>query len=632
MDLTTHRLVRRGSALAILALGMVAVSGTDAIARGMGQPDTTLPTATLNQAVGQPDPTATGPILFTLVFSEPVIGLENSEVTVTGTAGATSAVISGPGPEYTVTVSNMTQYGSVVVQLFGGVVTDVAGNPNLSASFTDRVVDFAPPPDTIRPTVTVNQAVGQVDPASASPIRFTVTFSEQVFGFSSTDLTVVSTAGPVTAAITGGSPIYTVSVSGMNMNGTVSLSIAEGRAADAAGNTNFPSTSTDNTVTYTAGGDTTPPTVTVNQAVGQADPTVTSPVLFTVTFSELVSGFSLGDLSLGGSAGATSTAISGTGPTYTVAVSGMTTSGTVTLAIPAGVLTDAAGNPNQASTSSDNVVTFTSTTVLMPPTAFETMTVVGTTATFRWQAPVSGPNPTGYLLEGGTTPGSVLGTVATGALPQLTLPLPAGTFYVRLRSLGPGGPSAPSNEIQVFAGVPAAPSAPVQLLGAANGSALELSWRNTFAGGTPTSVAIDVTGAVNATLPLGLVEQFSFNGVPPGSYTFRVRALNGATSSAASAPVTLSFPGACTLAPGPPTNMLAWSESGMVHMRWDPPATGTAATWYVLSVSGAYVGSFDLGPARSLSSPAPPGVYALSVRAYNSCGPSQATTYNVVVP
>ena len=296
MDLTTHRLVRRGSALAILALGMVAVSGTDAIARGMGQPDTTLPTATLNQAVGQPDPTATGPILFTLVFSEPVVGLENSDVTVTGTAGATSAVITGTGPAYTVTVSNMTQYGSVVVQLFGGVVTDLAGNSNLSASFTDQVVNYAPPPDTIRPTVTVNQAVGQVDPASASPIRFTVTFSEQIFGFSSTDLTVVSTAGPVTAAITGGSPIYTVSVSGMNMNGTVSLSIAEGRAADAAGNTNFASTSTDNTVTYTAGGDTTPPTVTVNQAAGQGDPTVTSPILFTVTFSELVTGFGPGEM------------------------------------------------------------------------------------------------------------------------------------------------------------------------------------------------------------------------------------------------------------------------------------------------------------------------------------------------
>lgn len=618
--------------MTILVLMLAGVLTTPAMAAAAGQPDVTPPTATLNQAVGQPDPTPTGPILFTLVFSEPVIGLENSDITVTGTAGATAAVITGSGPSYTVTVSNMTQYGSVVVQLFGGLVTDLAGNANLGAGFTDQRVDYEPPPDTIRPTVTVNQAVGQTDPASASPIRFTVTFSEQIFGFSSTDLTIVSTAGPVTAAITGGSPIYTVSLSGMSMNGTVSLSIAEGRAADAAGNANFASTSTDNTVTFTAGGDTTPPTVTVNQAAGQADPTVTSPILFTVTFSELVTGFGPGDLIVGGTAGATSPSISGTGPTYTVAVSGMTTSGTVTLALPAGALADVAGNPNLASTSTDNTVTFTSTTVLMPPTAFETMTVAGTTATFRWQAPASGPNPTGYLLEGGTTPGSVLGTVPTGTLPQLTVPLPAGTFYVRLRSLGPGGPSAPSNEIQVFAGVPAAPSAPTQLLGAASGSTLELSWRNTFAGGTPTSVALDVTGGVNTTLALGAVEQFSFAGVPPGSYTFRVRALNGATSSAASAPVTLSFPGVCTLAPGPPTNMLAWSQSGMVHMRWDPPATGTAATWYVLSVSGAYVGSFDLGPARSLSSPAPPGVYTLSVKAYNSCGPSQAATFNVVVP
>jgi hypothetical protein len=121
-------------ALTILALVGVAAPVPAALAREAGQPDLTPPTATLNQAAGQLDPTSTGPILFTLVFSEPVIGLEDSDVTVA--------------------VSNMTQYGTVVVQLFGGVVTDLAGNPNLSAAFTDRSVEYAPPPDTIRPTVT----------------------------------------------------------------------------------------------------------------------------------------------------------------------------------------------------------------------------------------------------------------------------------------------------------------------------------------------------------------------------------------------------------------------------------------------------------------------------------------------
>ena len=53
------------------------------------------------------------------------------------------------------------------------------------------------------------------------------------------------------------------------------------------GNPNVASTSTDNTVTY----DTTPPTVTINQATGQADPTSGTTVNFTVVFSEPVTGF-----------------------------------------------------------------------------------------------------------------------------------------------------------------------------------------------------------------------------------------------------------------------------------------------------------------------------------------------------
>ena len=70
-------------------------------------------------------------------------------------------------------------------------------------------------------------------------------------------------------------------------HGTVIASIAAGVAQDAAGNANTASTSTDNTVTY----DVTAPTVTINQAAGQADPTNASPINFTVVFSEPVTDF-----------------------------------------------------------------------------------------------------------------------------------------------------------------------------------------------------------------------------------------------------------------------------------------------------------------------------------------------------
>src|SRR5258705_13537480 len=68
--------------------------------------------------------------------------------------------------------------------------------------------------------------------------------------------------------------------------------------ATANGAPNRASTSTDNTVTY----DITPPTVTVNQAASQADPTNTSSINFTAVFSKTVTGFTNTGVTLGGTA------------------------------------------------------------------------------------------------------------------------------------------------------------------------------------------------------------------------------------------------------------------------------------------------------------------------------------------
>src|SRR5438046_122905 len=122
-----------------------------------------------------------------------------------------------------------------------------------------------------------------------------------------------------------------------------------------------------NPVTVTVFNDTTPPTVRINRAAGQADPTSASPINFTAVFSEPVSGFTGAGVTLSGTAGGTKTATVSGGPsTYTVAVSGMTTAGTVIASIAAGVASDAAGNLNTASTSTDNSVTFTPSAPTVP--------------------------------------------------------------------------------------------------------------------------------------------------------------------------------------------------------------------------------------------------------------------------
>lgn len=102
-----------------------------------------------------------------------------------------------------------------------------------------------------RPSVTIDQASGQPDPTSSSPINFTVTFSEPVTGFTSSDITIGGTAGATTALVTGSGPTYNVAVSGMTGSGTVTASVVDSAAiAVSNGAPSTASTSTDNSVTY----------------------------------------------------------------------------------------------------------------------------------------------------------------------------------------------------------------------------------------------------------------------------------------------------------------------------------------------------------------------------------------------
>ena len=312
------------------------------------------PTVTINQAVAQADPTNASPINFTVTFSEAVVGFATGDVSFTGSTagGALVGTVTGAGPTYNVAVTGMTTAGTVVASIGAGVAADPAGNANAASTSLDNTVTW----DNVAPTVTINQAVGQADPTNTSPILYTVTFSEPVTGFITGDVTFAGTAGGAkTGTVSGGPTIYTVTTTGMTTSGTVIATIAAARATDLAGNNNAASTSTDNTVTW----DVTAPTVTINQAVGQADPTNTAPISFTVTFSEPVTGFATGDVTFAGTSGGAKTGTVTGGPTiYTVTVTGMTTSGTVIATIGANVATDLAGNNNAASTSVDNTVTW----------------------------------------------------------------------------------------------------------------------------------------------------------------------------------------------------------------------------------------------------------------------------------
>jgi hypothetical protein len=307
-----------------------------------------------------PNPTAAASVDFTVTFSDSVTGVDASDfvVTTTGIAGAGVTAVTGSGATRTVTVATGVGEGTIRLDVIdddsirGGPQNLALGplGPGNGGFIDGEVYDI----DRTAPSVTVDQAVGQSDPANASPINFTVVFSEDVIGFAAGDVILGGTAGATTAVVTGGPSTYNVAVSGMSGSGTVTASIAAGVATDVVLNPNTASTSTDNTVTF----DNVAPTATINQEPGQTDPATTSPVRFTIAFSEPVVGFTAADVMLGGAANPTTAVVLGGPTSYTIEVSGMTANGAITVNVPAGAATDIAGNPNAAVILIDNFVVF----------------------------------------------------------------------------------------------------------------------------------------------------------------------------------------------------------------------------------------------------------------------------------
>ncbi len=221
------------------------------------------------------------------------------------------------------------------------VARDAAGNRTTSAPVTVTVFN-----DTTPPTVSITSPVSGASVSGTISVTASASDNVGVAGVQF-KLDGANAGAEVTAAP------YSVSWNTTTASNASHTLTAVAR--DAAGNR---TTSAPVTVTV----DNVAPTVTINQAATQADPTNSSPINFTVVFSKPVSGFTGTGVTLSGTAGGAKTvAVSGGPSTYTAAVSGMTTAGTVIATIAAGVARDAAGNPNTASTSTDNSVSFDAT-------------------------------------------------------------------------------------------------------------------------------------------------------------------------------------------------------------------------------------------------------------------------------
>jgi glucose/arabinose dehydrogenase len=170
-----------------------------------------------------------------------------------------------------------------------------------------------------------------------------------------------------------------------------------------------------------------------------------------------------------------------------------------------------------------------------PPQSLQAV-VSGSTVTVSWLSPSTGPIPASYRLEAGSAPGlaDLATVVASAAQTSLTFPgVPPGTYFVRVRSVGPGGQSGPSNEITVIVvvgGCTGAPPSPTSFSSLVIGRSVTLTWNVPATSDGPTSFIIEAgssSGLSNiAMLPLaGNLRSIEVL-APPGEYFVRIRGRN----------------------------------------------------------------------------------------------------------
>jgi Bacterial Ig-like domain len=312
--------------------------------------DTTAPTVTVNQKSGQADPANALPIVFTVTFSEPVTGFTASDLTRGGTSTGGTVAVNGSGASYEIWVSGALTDGTLTFSIGAGKAQDLAGNTNAASTSTDNTVSYDATAPALTLTTPANgSAATDVTPtisgAAGNASGDSTTVTVKIYSGTGTGGTVVQTLTPTRSAGTWSTTASTLA------QGTYTVQATQ---TDTAGNV---ATSAANTFTV----DTTAPTVTVNQKSGQADPANALAIVFTVAFSEPVTGFTASDLTRGGTSTGGTVGVSGSGASYEISVSGALTDGTLSFSIGANKAQDAAGNSNGASTSTDNTVTYDTT-------------------------------------------------------------------------------------------------------------------------------------------------------------------------------------------------------------------------------------------------------------------------------
>ena len=275
------------------------------------------------------NPTNASSIVYTFKWSEEVTGFTTEDITVTnGTKGIFTAK---SATEYTLAVTTQAnQNNTQTINVAAGKCTDIAGNGNIAVNKEVKI-------DRVTPTCTIT-ANPDKSPTNASSITYTFTWSEEVTGFTTEDITVTNgTKGTFTK--TSGTVYTLVVTTQANQDNTQTINVAAGKCKDIAGNENA-------AISKEVKIDRKSPTCTIT-ANPNTSPTNASSITYTFTWSEEVTGFTTEDITVTNGTKGTFTKTSGT--VYTLVVTtAAKQDNTQKVVINTNVCTDVVGNGNIA--------------------------------------------------------------------------------------------------------------------------------------------------------------------------------------------------------------------------------------------------------------------------------------------
>ena len=232
-------------------------------------------------------------LTFRATFSAGVQNVDGADFAVSGVSGVTinASAVGASTTEYDVTVSggDLANFNGTVALSLGGSqnIQDLLGNAltNTAIAGTNETYTV----DNTAPTLSsVARQNPSVDPTNSDTLTFRTTFSEGVQNVDRADFVVSGVSGTTidVSAVGSSTTEYDVTVSGgnlANLNGTVGLTLAGAQdIQDLAGNALTDTAIAGTNATYTL--DNGRPTVTIEQAEEQTDPTTTSPITFNVVF------------------------------------------------------------------------------------------------------------------------------------------------------------------------------------------------------------------------------------------------------------------------------------------------------------------------------------------------------------